>query len=169
MNLPRKSREKVSTGPKINFQEEVGEVAVEDPDFQLFEHPLSTIKGLKMAENSSDKSQDDNSEVSEFKDESFGVNVGKLAGDLAKHSDRETASNVDKQNQEPKAEVAEIAELDVSTEANNRQLAQFIDRHGFIYTILCPPIATWTNGRIPQKCGPEKAEPTGPSLGPLAQ
>ena len=93
-----------------------------------------------MTENSSDKSQDDNSEVSEFKDESFGVNVGKLAGDLAKQSDRETASNVDKQNQEPKAEVAEVAELDVSTEANNRQLTHFINRHGFIYTILCPQL-----------------------------
>ena len=39
MNLPRKSREKVPPGPKIIFQEEVGEVAVEDlPEFQQFEN-----------------------------------------------------------------------------------------------------------------------------------
>ena len=102
-----------------------------------------------MAEDSSDKpKEDDTSDVTEIKDKSFGENVRELAGDLAKHSDRDTASNDDKYNQELKAEKAEVAELEVSTEANERQLTKFINIHGFIYTNSMPPIATvdqWKN------------------------
>ena len=133
--------EKVSEGPEISFQEEVGEVEVKK--IQIFSYVRASagnhqrVKWLDVTAKINLRMTDDKSEPSN-KDYS-GCNVEKLDKDLAKHSDSKTANYDDKKNEELIAETAGIARLDDLIEAKKKATHNFYYHYMPLYTQILGP------------------------------